>query len=171
MIVRILSRKAVPIPLHAGTYSRWFVDGKQIFNDTYVREIVLDYWAKYLDYAHNNVRLHFRAVATGGISWAAALSDRIKGSSYSTYVPGTRVDHSKQVVFVVDDVLTTGTSIKVVCKSQSGLHRALVVVDRRSPYYTDQKYGFADDNGIRLGSGHIITVTSWARVPLPTFEA
>lgn len=124
-----------PIELHSGALSHWFVDGDVIFNDLELRTEVLRSWqasldaAGYLDFPDSRGPLYFTGIASGGIRWAKAIAEVIRGGVYVEEEP-----HAKPLV-VVDDVMTTGESFK-----PYGLTPRLVVVDRRKPERRREHY-------------------------------
>ena len=94
------------ITLHSGSKSHWFVDGAAMFNDEHIRESVLDYWQEKL--GDRKVRLV--AIPTGGIVWAEALAERT-GNAWGT---PDRLPAGQEPIVVIDDVVTTGASLRVV---------------------------------------------------------
>lgn len=142
-----LSHHDPPLTLHSGGKSSWLIDGEVIFRDERLRELVLDCWERELRRIFPATkRFHFAGIPEGGLAWAAAIRDRFygstRGSSTHLHVP------PGHTLIAVDDVLTTGASIKEVKDAKW----ALVVV-------------------ARVPSGeHLFNTTAWAKIDLPLLE-
>lgn len=104
-----------PVRLHSGGMSHWLVRGDLIFEDERLREAVLSYWLRILRMWEPP--FHILSIPTGGDCWADALRECI--------VP--LVSDEAPFMVVVDDVVTTGTSMK-----KTVAHQHLAVVDRRA---------------------------------------
>ena len=135
-----------PFALHSGSRSHWFVDGEAIFLDKRLRELVLDCWENELRRIFPATGLfHFIGVPRGGTLWAEAIACRM-GCSWDS--PQASSIPEGRTVVAVDDVLTTGASIKEVEDAQW----ALVVVAR-----------------VPAGT-YFPSTTAWAKIDLPLLE-
>jgi len=121
-----------PITLHSGGKSHWFVDGQRIFNDPHLRESVLACWERYIFYP---ALTHLIAIPRGGISWAKAFADRI-GATWG--LPDDVIPGNPRYVYAVDDVMTTGASLKSVKCNGS-----FVVIARRGVFFKPEMIAWA----------------------------
>lgn len=135
-----------PITLHSDGRSHWFVDGVSIFHGERLRELVLDCWEKELRRIFPATKLfHFIGVPRGGLQWAEAIAKRFEQAICGAGHLGVAVGYT---LVAVDDVLTTGASIKEVKDAKW----ALVVV-ARAP-----------------AGAYFPATTAWAKIDLPLLE-
>lgn len=130
-----------PITLHSGGKSHWFVDGQAIFDDSNLRESVLNLWARAI--AHPD-ETHFMGIPRGGIPWAEAIARKV-GARWGT--PSQAIRGAKYL-YVVDDVVTTGASLDSIPEAY---HRFAVVV--------------------RAAPGFFRRLTAWAWIDLEMLPA
>ena len=117
-----LTHHTAPVRLHSGQRSHWLIDAQAIFENEHLRRLVLDCW---FPFVQNWPNPYIVGIRRGGVPWARALAERI-GAPWSddTSVP-KRSWHGFDSILVVDDVLTTGASLREVQADA-----AFVVVDR-----------------------------------------
>ena len=123
-----------PVTLHSGATSHWLVRGDLMFLNEPLRNLILDFWIDEIVATFG--KAHSIGIPKGGTVWADALAERLgltSGGPDDTPYPSS-------LLWVVDDVVTTGKSIMSVA---SASHR-LAVVDR--------------------GNNRVIP---WIRMPLP----
>ena len=128
-----------PVTLHSGYHSHWLVDATLIYADPQLRKIVLDCWEPI---AASWRHPYILGIPRGGVPWAQALAERIDapwGTHLSAYQRGS--------LLVVDDVLTTGTSLRAISAKSY-----FVVVNRNGDPEID------------------LPVTAWATMYLPLIE-
>lgn len=123
-----------PVTLHSGGTSHWLVRGELMFEDERLRESVLSFWVEYLK--HWQPRVHVVGIPTGGTPWAEALKERVE------------LDEIDGPVVLVDDVVTTGKSMKEAAPKFRTVIARLCVVDR------------GPSHGI-----YGLSVQSWAHLP------
>ena len=113
-----------PITLHSGGKSSWKVDAHQLYLNPAIRESVFESWARYLHALRIN-DFSLVGIERGGIEWA---------DGFSRYTLGSNKDRpsisDKTRIIIVDDVYTTGASLRKQRDLFSTNSIALVVVDR-----------------------------------------
>lgn len=142
-----------PVTLHSGGRSHYVVDADAIFADEELRAAVIEAWLRVIAYVAG--RANIIAIPRGGLRWAEELQ-RQGGMHWRSAIleemPNAALARLLRVdvgegdwLIVVDDVATTGASLRVV--PEPALR--LCVVDR-----SETKDGLA-------GIHH------WAHIPLP----
>lgn len=149
-----LNRETSPIVLASGRLSNWFVDTDPFFDDLEVRDIIVDMWAKKImddipqeERGKKEVRIF--GVPTGGVRWAKSLWLRLRHSSLLLYE--YRDKRYAENTYIVDDVLTTGSTIKSLGANGEPV---LCVVRRRAP-----------NCDLVLSTAQ--TITSWMDIQIP----
>ena len=139
--------------LASGRLSNWFVDTDPYFDDIQIRDMIVNMWAYKImndmtpeQKGKKEVRIF--GVPTGGVRWAKALWLRLRHSSLLLYE--YRDKRYAENTYIIDDVLTTGSTIK---KLGANGEPILCVVRRWAP------------NCKLVIDG--ISVTSWMTVNLP----
>lgn len=98
--------------LAGGDLTHWFVETDPFFNDIKIRDMIVEVWAKRilndLNQERNDGEVRIWGVPSGGVRWAKALALRLRDRSL--LLTGDYRDAAK--TWVVDDVLTTGSTIK-----------------------------------------------------------
>ncbi len=148
-----LNYKASSRVLASGRLSNWFIDTDPFFDDIQTRDMIVDLWAKKImndiapdEKGKKEVRIF--GVPTGGVRWAKALWLRLRHSSLLLYE--YRDKRYSENTYIVDDVLTTGSTIR---ELDANGEPVMCVVRRWAPGCTQLL-----DRG---------TVTSWMNVQLP----
>lgn len=142
-----------PVTLHSGDKSHWLVRGDLIFKDVDLRVVVLRRWKALLPFCAEP--RDYIGIERGGVEWAEALAEFTKGKAYAMSTPELEewghMLHGKpdKPLVVVDDVTTTGSSLKLVPHADNHI----VVVDRR------RQLLHPDDK-----------ILAWARIPLPLVQ-
>ena len=134
--------------LAGGDLTHWFVETDPFFNDIKIRDMIVEVWAKrvLVDVEGTGKEARIWGVPSGGVRWAKALALRLRDRSL--LLTGDYRDAGK--TWVVDDVLTTGSTIKDAGADEEPV---LVVVHRVG-------------NKMRIASN----VTSWMTVKLAMGE-
>ncbi len=138
--------------LASGRLSNWFVDTDPYFDDIQVRDMIVEQWAQRIlkDLAGDSKKeARIFGVPTGGVRWARALWLRLRHRSL--LITGNYRDRRyAENTYIVDDVLTTGSTIKELGANGEPV---LCVVRRWAPGCTQLL-----DRG---------SVTAWMSVNLP----
>ena len=96
MLQSWLEYHSPPVLLSSGGESRWFVNSETMFRDWALRDVILDYFAKFLTEPARPC-WNIVGVSSGGIPWATALAKMVPCATDGWPV-------------VVEDVVTTGKS-------------------------------------------------------------
>ena len=141
-----LNHDVVPHALASGRLSNWFVNTDPFFDDVKVRDMIVEIWAQKIlrDLAiDSNKEARIYGVETGGVRWAKALWLRLRDRALLLH------DYrDKRNTYIVDDVLTTGSTIKELGTNDEPV---LVVMSREWP-------------GCRM---IVSSVTAWMHIELP----
>ena len=131
-----LTRHDPPIRLHSGGLSHYKVNAGDLYADPAVRDAVFACWAAYLD-AHSISRFLLVPIPTGGVAWAEGFRQHLLDNS-PTYSMGDQP-------VIVDDVLTTGASIRDMRQELGDPHApALVVVNRGASFWQTCEWMYAN---------------------------
>ena len=109
-----LNHEASSRVLASGRLSNWFVDTDPFFEDIQVRDMIVEVWAQRIlrDMAagvEDKKEVRIFGVPTGGVRWAQALWLRLRDRSLLLH---EYRDKRYAETYIVDDVLTTGSTIK-----------------------------------------------------------
>ncbi len=97
------------IQLHSGGWSHFEVRGDIMFANEPLRASVLDCWMRAIKWWYtDSAQPRVYGVPRGGTPWAEALAERLGVEPLSTY----QVADDAGPTFIVDDVTTTGKSLK-----------------------------------------------------------
>ncbi len=124
------------VRLHSGATSDWLVNGRELFDDPFVRQIVLDKWwytvwmygGRQGNHNLDMAEPRIYGIPTGGTRWAEAFAKNYPGAVLLNQYKDMR--HQNQPTFLVDDVTTTGASFDEFPYDEP----RLVVVRRLSKY-------------------------------------
>ena len=101
--------------LASGRLSNWFVDTDLFFEDIQVRDMIVEVWAQRIlrdmgAGVEDKKEVRIFGVPSGGVRWAGALWLRLRDRSLLLYE--YRDKRYAENTYIVDDVLTTGSTIK-----------------------------------------------------------
>ena len=122
-LVRFLRYSETPHRLHSGGESTLLIDAHAIYACEPLREFIISTWVNELNLGKQSKGVTIYGVPTGGTPWAMGLSERlgIEWCGFKERLSG--------VVWVVDDVVTTGKSILDV-SGPFVIQKRMAVVDR-----------------------------------------
>lgn len=126
-----LRHETVSRVLASGRLSNWFIDTDEFFKDIKIRDMIVEHWAKrILKDLESDSKKEARifGVPTGGVGWAKALWFRLGDRSLLLHEYRDR--RYAENTYIVDDVLTTGSTIKELGASGEPV---LCVVRRLAP--------------------------------------